>query len=342
MISANLKTQLAAWRNASTSTAFDAMAALFDPDARIHMCHPFGDLIGAEGLYEACYAPLLTAVPDLERRDMIVIAGTTPEGQDWVGCMGNFMGTFSAPFLAIPPTGHLVHMRYHEFFRFEDNRITAMQAIWDLPELMMQAKVWPMAPQLGAFLCTPSPMSGDGLAVAGHGHTAYDRVTAMITNLCRHPLDPDPRVMQLDRFWHPQFNWYGPAGIGTARGIAGFRHWHQIPFLRGMPDRKLGAMGKLSCHWLAEGAYVGTTGWPNMRLTLKGDGWLGLPPIGQEILLRSLDFWRVEDDLIRENWVLIDLLHLYHQLGIDVFGRLAEFNKARPLVPIILPESMTA
>ncbi len=99
-------------------------------------------------------------MPDLERRDMIVMAGTTPEGQDWIGAMGNYMGTFTAPFLGIPPTGHLAHMRYHEFFRVEGGRVTEMQAIWDIPELMMQARAWPMAPQLGGFLCTPAPMTG--------------------------------------------------------------------------------------------------------------------------------------------------------------------------------------
>ena len=45
-------------------------------------------------------------------------------------------------------------------------------------------------------------------------------------------------------------------------------------------------------------------------------------PSGQEITMRSLDFWRVEGDLIRENWVLVDLLDVYYQLGVDVFARL--------------------
>ena len=93
----------------------------------------------------------MEAMPDLERRDMIVLAGTTPEGQDWVGSMGNYMGTFVAPFLGIPATGHLAHMRYHEFFQVTDGRITEMQMIWDIPELMMQANAWPLAPQLGAY-----------------------------------------------------------------------------------------------------------------------------------------------------------------------------------------------
>jgi len=45
--------------------------------------------------------------------------------------------------------------------------------------------------------------------------------------------------------------------------------------------------------------------------------------------MRSLDFWRVENGLIRENWVLVDLLHVYAQLGVDVFERMREFTYAR-------------
>jgi predicted ester cyclase len=327
--------------DASEVSVRAAMADLFAPDATLHMCHPFGNLKGPDVLWSTCINPLLTAMPDLERRDMIVLAGTTPEGQDWIGCMGNYMGTFTAPFLDIPPTGHLAHMRYHEFFHVTDGKITQMQAIWDIPELMMQARAWPMAPQLGAYLCTPAPMTCDGLTVSGDGQASMDHVIGMLTALCRYPSNPDPAVMELDHFWHPRFNWYGPAGIGTGRGISGFRNWHQIPFLRGMPDRKLDAMGDLMSHWFAEGDYVCETGWPNMRLTLTDDGWMGIAPAGREVLLRSLDFWRMENGKIRENWVLVDLLDLYAQVGIDVFARLREFNKARNIGSLSIPTGMT-
>jgi hypothetical protein len=73
-----------------------------------------------------------------------------------------------------------------------------------------------------------------------------------------------------------------------------------------------------------------------MRLTLSGDGWMGIAPTGAEILLRSLDFWRLEAGLIRENWVLVDILDAYRQLGVDVLARMREFNKAR--VPGAIPE----
>ena len=96
-----------------------------------------GEFDGSESFFDKVYKPLLNALPDLERRDMILLAGTTTEGRNWVGSMGNYMGTFIKPFLNIPPNGHLVHMRYHEFFCLEENKIVEMQIIWDIPELMM-------------------------------------------------------------------------------------------------------------------------------------------------------------------------------------------------------------
>ena len=69
-------------------------AALFDlcaPGARFRHCHPFGDIQGPDAFYDAAYAPLFTAMPDLERRDWIVIAGPTEHGGHWVGCGGHYV-----------------------------------------------------------------------------------------------------------------------------------------------------------------------------------------------------------------------------------------------------------
>ncbi|WP_164135137.1 ester cyclase, partial [Serratia marcescens] len=69
-------------------------------------------------------------IPDLERRDYIVISGQA-EKADWVGCAGYYTGTFRASWLDIPPTGHQVSMRFHEFYRIEDGLVDECQAIWD-------------------------------------------------------------------------------------------------------------------------------------------------------------------------------------------------------------------
>ena len=116
-------------------------------DCVVHLTNPLEDLDGADGLYEGAYAPLLAAVPDLERRDFIVMAGES-KGGNWVACCGHYMGVFERPWLGIPPTQHLLAMRYHEFFRLEDGMVVEMQALWDIPQVMMQAGAWPMAPSL--------------------------------------------------------------------------------------------------------------------------------------------------------------------------------------------------
>lgn len=304
-----------------------ALAATVAPDAVVHLASPLGDTMGPDGLYDVAYAHLLEAIPDLERRDFIVMAG--PSGEDtWVGCAGHYVGVLERPWLDIPPTNHPIYMRYAEFFRVADGRVVEVQAVWDIPQVMMQAQAWPMAPSLGVEWMVPGPATQDGLVQGPYDPRASEAslrlVVDMLTALKRSPQGVE--AMQLDRYWHPRFLWYGPAGIGTTRRISGFRNWHQIPFLKGMPDRDTFVGTGVS---FADGHYVGFTAWPGMQMTLTGDGWLGIAPGGQSLTMRSLDFWRCEQGLIRENWVLVDLLHVYEQLGVDVFERMREYTVAR-------------
>ena len=310
------------------------LSAVCAPDALFRFCHPFGDVTGPEAMFDAVYAHLFDAWPDLERRDYIVIAGPDGDGAEWVGCGGYYTGTFLGPWCDIPPTGHMVHMRFHEFYRIADGKVLEVQALWDIPEVMMQANAWPMAPSLGREWCVPGPATQDGIVPGpydpGRGQASCRVILDMLDHLIKHPSRGGPEVMQMERFWHPRMSWYGPAGIGTGRGIAGFRNWHQIPFLNGMPDRGQ-YPDEVTHHFFGDGNYAAVTGWPNMVQTVSHDGWLGIAPAGKRITMRSLDFWRVEDGLIRENWVLVDLLDVYLQLGVDVFARLREFNKVRPM-----------
>ena len=316
-------------RAGDASAVRAALDQSFASDAAIRLCHPLGDEVGPDGLDKKAFAPMRRAMPDLERRCDIAIAGEVRDGsaagQVWVGHCGHLIGTFVEPFLDIPPTGRVAHMRYHDFFRIEGGRVVEMQAIWDIPALMKQAGAWPMAPSLGVEWMAPAPATGDGRAPReGDPQAALDLVISMLEGLERHPREGGPEVMRLDRHWHPSFQWYGPSGIGTMRGISGFRRDHQMPFLNAMPDR-YGA--KTAPIFFAEGNYVGTTGWPNMHMTVSGDGWLGIVPSDRSIEMRSLDFWRMQDGLLRENWVLVDLLHVWDQLGVDVLARMRELTR---------------
>ena len=301
---------------------------VFDPGCAVHLANPFEDLDGPGGLLDQAFFPLADAVPDLERRDTIVIAGSVL-GQDWVGSAGYYTGLFERPWLKIPPTYHQISLRFHEFYRMEEGRVIEMQALWDIPEVMMQARAWPMAPSVGREWHVPGPATQDGIVAPPHDEekatSSVKLVSDMLQRLSRFA-DGGVKAMALDQYWHPKMNWYGPSGIGTNRRIQGFRNWHQIPFLAAMPNRR-GSGGKGAL--FGDGEYVGFTAWPGMTATITGDGWMGIAPAGQEITMRSLDFWRCEEGLIRENWVLVDLLDVYTQIGVDVFRRMEEFTHDR-------------
>jgi hypothetical protein len=305
------------------------------PGALIQLASPFETLDGPGALLEQAYLPLIDAIPDLERRDIIVMAGEA-NGDNWVGCAGYYTGVFERPWLTIPPTQHIVWLRFHEYYRVADGQIVELQALWDIPAVMMQAGAWPLAPSLGVEWLVPGPAAQDGIQRGPYdaktSAASVQLVLDMIDGLMRFA-EGGAEAMQLERFWHPHMTWYGPAGIGTARRISGFRNWHQIPFLKAMPNRKaLMDRGVM----FGDNSYVAFTAWPGMTVTISGDGWLGIVPSDQAITMRSLDFWRCENGLLRENWVLVDLLHVYDQIGVDVFSRMRELTVARqPQRPVL-------
>lgn len=101
--------------------------SLFYEEATIHLSHPFGDISGPTNFYNQALKPLFESMPDLERRDYIVIGGKTEKDLEWIGCAGFYNGTFLKPFLDIPPNGHIAHMRFHEFYCFRDDKIIEVQ-----------------------------------------------------------------------------------------------------------------------------------------------------------------------------------------------------------------------
>ena len=74
----------------------------FTADATVYLAYPFETLAGPEELYQQAYRPLQQAIPDLERRDTIVMAGATRHGDNWVGCCGEYTGSFESSWLDIP------------------------------------------------------------------------------------------------------------------------------------------------------------------------------------------------------------------------------------------------
>jgi hypothetical protein len=47
---------------------------------------------------------------------------------------------------------------------------------------------------------------------------------------------------------------------------------------------------------------------------------MGIPATGKRVEIRYMDFWKVRDGKIVDNWVMVDFPHVLAQLGVDVFN----------------------
>jgi predicted ester cyclase len=221
----------------------------------------------------------------------------------------------------MPTTGHRLNLRFGEFVRLEDGLVQETYLLIDLLDGLRQLGRFPLAPMLGSAERIPGPATQDGLGVGARDPEASQAslrlVEAMIAGLMRYDGQALESMAQ-ERFWDVErMMWYGPAGIGTARGLTHYQAVHQRPFLTAFPDR---VGGNHRCR-IGEGAYVASTGWPSVRATHLGGGFLGLPPTGRSVGMRVMDFWRAAGGRLAENWVFIDLPDLLLQMGIDVCAR---------------------
>ena len=216
---------------------------------------------------------------------------------------------------------HVAHLRYTEVVRFAGDRIAECYIIPDFLDAMLQAGVYPLRPALGYSGLIMPPATQDGLCTASTDSAYSESSIQLVMDMldCLRRYDGERlESMDLENYWHPDFLWYGPGGIGTTRGIGGFRRHHQGPFLRAFPDRDV---DHHACT-VASGDYVATGGWPHMHGTHLGGDWLGLPPSGKHLELRVMDIWRREGKLLRENWVAIDIPQMLQQMGLDVFAQM--------------------
>jgi hypothetical protein len=47
---------------------------------------------------------------------------------------------------------------------------------------------------------------------------------------------------------------------------------------------------------------------------------MGIAPTGKRVEIRYMDFWKVVDGKIVDNWVMVDFPHVMQQLGVDPFN----------------------
>jgi SnoaL-like domain len=271
---------------------------------------------GADFVASALLTPLADAFPNYEVRADIAMRGEF-KGGSWTASSGHICGLFAGDLFGIPATRRAAFLRFGSFQRWVAGLATETIVILDLPSLMLQAGVWPLAIPLGPDIMAPGPLGGGGIWPEGDGMASLAIVEGMIGGLMKY--DGSLKTMNMRDFFEEDFWWFGPGPIGTFRGFADYERGHATPFLTAFPDR----VGGNHRARFGDGAFVASTGWPSITATHIGSGWLGLDGTEKAITMRVMDFWRASEGLLIENWVMIDIPDLLNQIGIDVFAALS-------------------
>ena len=287
---------------------------------------PINRLEGVDAVLEGLVMPLRRALPQIRRRDEIFIGGPNRRGPgDWVAAITHYVGNFTAPLVGIAPNDRMVFLRSGEFYRIEDGRIAEARLIIDFLDLLRQIGRFPLPQMLGTEMLFPGPATHDGVLPSGRdrGGATLAVVEAMLADLTHY--DPVTFLSEgqtgQSGYWHEDMLWYGPGGIGSNYRWSGFVKDHREPFLIAFPDR---VGGNHYCR-IGDGDYAAVGGWPSMTMTHQGD-YLGVPATNKALTLRVMDFYRCAGGRIMENWVLLDYLELFDQMGVDLLRRSAEME----------------
>ncbi len=297
-------------------------------DALWHGPDPIDDLPGANAFVSGYWQPLLDSFPDLKRQTHIFMGGKssgqidgTGDGRMWVGGTGYFNGTFAKDYLSIPATGTDVSIRWGEFCRIEDNLVVETYFLLDLIDLMQQAGCHVLPPSHGIDGSYPPPQANDGVLLNEQDAAESDYTLSHIRRFIFEGLNSydqsELKSMGMADYFHPDVQWYGPGGIGACLNFKEFEENHQRHWLRAFPDRSVQDLDAL----IAEGPYSGAPGWAGVTATHSGE-YLGCAATGRPLEINGLDFWKLENDRYVENWVFVDMNHLFRQFGIDLFERI--------------------
>ncbi len=122
----------------------------------------------------------------------------------------------------------------------------------------------------------------------------------------------DHMIDGIGAFFHESFRWMGNAGCGTKPDLKSFQdHW-QKPFQAAFSDKVCIDEARLT-----EGEWMAAFG--RQEATHSGE-FMGIAPTGTRVEIRYMDFWKVKDGKIVDNWVMVDFPSVMRQLGVDPFN----------------------
>ena len=296
------------------------------PNVKVYGFDPLGDLIGCDAYVQDYLLPLKHAFPDIQRDIFIFYGGRSNGRQDgnfeqdgayWVTGTGNLRATFTNDYFGIPATGNKVNIRWGEFCKVEDNRVTEIYFLLDMVDLMQQAGMDVLPPAMGKDGRYAPPRAGDGVLHDSANTADSDYTLAHMRRFIYEGLngfdENDLSSMGMADYFHPDVIWYGPGGIGACYSFKEFESFHQQPWLIAFPDRSVQDLQAL----IAEGQYSGGPGWAGVIATHTGE-YKGVAPTGNPIVINGLDWWKREGEQLVENWVFVDMVHLFRQMGVNL------------------------
>ena len=122
----------------------------------------------------------------------------------------------------------------------------------------------------------------------------------------------DHRIADIGEFFSESFRWMGNQGCGTKHGLREFQDNWQKPFQAAFGDKVCIDEARL---YMGEWAAA----FGRQEATHHGT-FMGIPPTGKRVEIRYMDFWKVVDGKIVDNWVMVDFPHVLAQLGKDCFA----------------------
>ena len=122
----------------------------------------------------------------------------------------------------------------------------------------------------------------------------------------------DHRIADIGEFFDKDFKWMGNTGCGRKNGIEEFQENWQKPFQEAFSEKVCIDEARLFM-----GEWAAAFG--RQEATHSGE-FMGIPATGKKIFIKYMDFWKVKNGKIVDNWVMVDFPHVLQQLGVDCFN----------------------
>ena len=97
--------------------------------------------------------------------------------------MGHLMGLFDNPWIGIKETKKIAMLRYCEFSKIQNGKITEVSMFFDIPHLMLQAGIKLFPSETGISLVQPGPLTHDGLMFNEQDPNEGNKTLEIIENM---------------------------------------------------------------------------------------------------------------------------------------------------------------